>query len=160
MQKSFNKRLYPNPGALLRDLKFILQRRKLIKILMHGQILDAAFRERLMLAVTQVNMCRYCSFYHTKLALSSGIAHHEISQIAAQSFEDCPPEQQSALLYAQHWAESDASPEQQARRKLFEQYGQQTGDLIELCLHMIRVGNLTGNLLDYLLFKLSFGRIP
>ena len=159
MQPTFGKRLYPSLRAFLRDLQFILQRRSKIKQLMKSQVVDAAFRERLMLAVTEVNGCRYCSYYHTRLALSAGVTQEEVSGIAAQSFEHCPPGQQAALLYAQHWAESEANPDPDLRRQFLTRYGEGPGEQIELSLRMIRVGNLTGNLLDYLLFKLSFGRI-
>ncbi len=159
MQKSFNKRLYSSPGAFIRDIKYLLQRRKKIKVLMQGEMIDLAFRERLMLAVTRVNDCRYCSAYHTRLALSAGISQLELGGMTTQTFEHSPTEQQAALLYAQHWAESDAQPEPEARRLFLEQYGEETSELIELSLRMIRVGNLTGNFLDYILFKLSLGKI-
>jgi hypothetical protein len=69
------------------------------------------------------------------------------------------PKNWSRLCYAQHWAETDANPEPEARARLLETYGDETVAQIDLALRMIRIGNLTGNLLDYILFRLSFGRI-
>lgn len=44
---------------------------------------DHTFTEKIMLAVTQVNGCRYCSYGHTKAALKEGIPEDEIARIAA-----------------------------------------------------------------------------
>ena len=70
-----------------------------------------------------------------------------------------PEGELTALCYARYWAEMDARPEEEARVRLLEMYGAETAARIELALRMIRIGNLTGNLLDYILFRLSFGLI-
>ena len=159
MGRQFEKRLYPSLGEFLGDLGFILKRSRRMKVLMRGEVIDAQFRERLMLAVTEVNGCRYCSYYHPRLALDVGISPQELRAIGAQSFEHSPAEQQAALLYAQHWAESGARPDPGALGCMRREYTPEEVELIELCLRTIRVGNLSGNLFDYLLFKLSFGKL-
>jgi hypothetical protein len=70
-----------------------------------------------------------------------------------------PPEQLPALLYAQHWAETNANPDPETRQCVLEQYGEETLQAIELALRMIRMGNLMGNSWDYLLYRISFGRL-
>ena len=40
--------------------------------------MDKAFLERIMLAVTEVNGCAACSYYHTKVALEEGFSAEEI----------------------------------------------------------------------------------
>ncbi|MEA2086399.1 MAG: carboxymuconolactone decarboxylase family protein, partial [Chloroflexota bacterium] len=70
----------------------------------------------------------------------------------------CPGEEGLALIYAQHWAESNAHPDPEAVRKLEETYGIEKAGAIYLVLRMIRLGNLSGNSLDYLLYRISFGR--
>ncbi len=72
---------------------------------------------------------------------------------------DTPQDELLALTYAQHWAESDARPDPEARQKLEENYGAQKAEAIHIVLHMIRMGNLLGNLWDNWLFRLSFGRL-
>ena len=129
-----------------------------MKVLMRGEIIDSKFRERLMMAVTEVNGCRYCAYYHTRQALAAGIGSEELEEIARFSFESSPEAQRSALLYAQHWAECDAHPDPDAWTCMEDSYSPEELELIELSLHTIRIGNLMGNLADYLLFKLSFGR--
>ncbi len=125
---------------------------------MRGGSLDPAFRERLMLAVTAVNGCRYCSYYHARQALVVGIPSEEADALAAGVMDGCPPEQLPAVLYAQHWAESDARPDPMARQRVVDLYGAQTMEAIELALHTIRMGNMAGNTFDYVLHRLSFGR--
>ena len=44
-----------------------------LRAAMRGRRVDHAFSERIMLAVTQVNGCRYCDFGHTRLALRAGV---------------------------------------------------------------------------------------
>ena len=110
-----------------------------------------------MLAVISVLGCRYCSHFHSKLALKDGIKQEEIVNLLSGDFKDCPKEEVTAILYAQHWAESNANPDPEAIQKLKETYGSDKADAINLMLRMIRLGNLLGNTWDYLLYRISFG---
>ena len=74
-------------------------------------------------------------------------------------FIRAPERELPALLYAQHWAEANAQPDPAARAKLVETYGDDTARAIEYILRMIRVGNLSGNTFDFILYRLSFGRL-
>ncbi len=126
---------------------------------MRGDIIDAAFRERLMLAVTAVNGCRYCSWAHAKQALVTGITGDEVKALLTGEVGDSPAAELPALLYAQHWAESGGRPELAARTQLVETYGAEIVQAIELSLRTIQWGNLSGNTFDYILYRLSFGRL-
>ena len=120
--------------------------------------MSPAFRERLMLAVTAVDDCRYCSYFHAKQALKSGVTQEEIGQLLSGDVDGCPEEENLAVIYAQHWAESDARPDPEAVRKLQQTYGVEKTEAIHLMLRMIRLGNLLGNSWDYLLYRVSFGK--
>lgn len=63
-----------------------------------------------------------------------------------------------AVIYAQYWAESNANPDPEAVLKLQETYGVEKAEAINLVLRMIRLGNLTGNFFDYLLYRISLGK--
>lgn len=136
---------------LTRNVRWF-HRRKLNKAI------SPAFRERLMLAVTAVYGCRYCSYFHARQGLKSGIDSEEAVALLAGNQDGCPPEEAIALLYAQHWAESNANPDAEATERLERTYGVETVKAINLTLRMVRVGNLAGNLLDYCLYKLSRGK--
>jgi len=134
-----------------------MQHRQLVRKAMRGELVSFPFRERLMMAVTAVNQCRYCTYYHVKESLTAGLPEEEIRQLQDGIVDDAPAEELPALLYAQHWAETDAKPDPAMRQKLYEIYGDERAEAIETILRMIRMGNLWGNTADYLLYKLSFG---
>ncbi|NLO28028.1 MAG: carboxymuconolactone decarboxylase family protein [Actinobacteria bacterium] len=156
--KEYPRRFYRRPLHLAHDLRAVRRTRRRIKRLHGGESIDRAFRERLMLTVTEVNGCRYCAYVHAKAALAVGVTDTDIIALTAGSLQGCPPEQVPALLYAQHWAETDAEPDSEARERIIEIYGEAKIEAVELALRMIRVGNLMGNTVDYLLHRISFGR--
>jgi hypothetical protein len=53
----------------------------------------------------------------------------------------------------------NGKPEPKVREQVVARYGDNVLEMIELALRMIRVGNLTGNTIDYLLHRISFGRL-
>jgi AhpD family alkylhydroperoxidase len=154
----FNKRTYKNPKELFSDLWFPIRNGRRLQQAKKQGLITEAFQERLMLAVTAVHGCRYCSYFHAKQALKSGISSQEISRLLSGDVANCPEEEAVAVIYAQHWAESDAHPNPEAYRKLRQTYGAKKTEAINLALRMIRLGNLLGNSWDYLLYCLSFGR--
>jgi AhpD family alkylhydroperoxidase len=154
----FRKRFYTGAREFARDILYLAHNiRWLIKGNSHG-IISPAFRERLMLAVTAVYGCRYCSYFHAKRGLKSGVDSEEAVALLAGSLEMCPPEEAIALLYAQHWAESNANPDTEAVERLERAYGAEKVKAMNLALRMVRIGNLAGNLWDYFLYKLSHGQ--
>jgi AhpD family alkylhydroperoxidase len=154
----FNKRTYKNLKELFSDLWFPIRNRKRLKEVTNKGLISAPFRERLMLAVTAVDGCRYCSYIHARQALKSGVTPEEISQLLSGDVDDCPEEEAMGVIYAQHWAESDAHPDSGAVRRLQQTYGFEKTEAIHLMLRMIRLGNLLGNSWDYLLYRISFGK--
>lgn len=155
--EKFKRRTYRNLREVLTDVKVMTYKRKDIKGLMRNGVIDEAFRERLMLAVTEVNGCRYCMYAHARMALTAGISENELKALGQGLFDGSPKEEVIALLYAQHWAETNAKPEVEAHERVVAQYGKATVEAIELVLRMIRMGNLLGNTWDYLLYRISFG---
>ena len=152
----FRKRHYNNPKDLFLDFCYPIRNMKHLKEA--NRLISAAFRERLMLAVTAVNGCRYCSYFHTRQALQSGIESNEINRLLAGDVTGCPIEESVAVLYAQHWAESNAHPDPMAVQRLQQTYGDERAGAINVLLHMIRLANLLGNTFDFLLYTVSFGR--
>jgi AhpD family alkylhydroperoxidase len=157
--KKFNRRTYRSISAFIADLKAVMAKRDQMKPLMRGETIDGAFRERLMLAVTAVNDCRYCSFAHARQALVQGIDEDEVKALQGGIMENCPEGELQGLLYAQHWAETQGRPDPSARQRLLEEYGDEIAQAIELTLRTIQIGNLLGNTADYILYRLSFGRL-
>ncbi|MBN1888679.1 MAG: carboxymuconolactone decarboxylase family protein [Thermoflexales bacterium] len=152
------RRTYHSLSQVVADLKAVMARRDRMKPLMRGKLIDAAFRERLMLAVTAVNGCRYCSYVHARHALVEGMSSEEVKALQTGELANSPPEELAALLYAQHWAETRGKPDPAARGRVTEQYGEEKVEAIELTLRTIQMANLLMNTLDYALYRLSFGR--
>ena len=159
MNTGFRKRTYRNPGDLVADLWFVLRNGPRIAWVLRKRTVPPPFRERLMLAVIGVYRCRMCSWAHTREAFKTGVSTDEIRSLLSGSVDDCPPDEVVGVLYAQHWADSDAHPAPDATQVLVESYGTEKACAIDLVLRMIRAGNLTGNTWDYLLYRLSFGRL-
>lgn len=156
----FRRRIYQNLSEFASEFGFLVRNRKRIRQTMHNNQVNPAFRERLMLVVTQVNNCRYCRSFHSQLAQEAGIPDEELRQLLMGLIPpDAPTEELGALVYARHWAENNAMPDPEAVQRLIAQIGQEKADAIHLLLRMIRMGNLLGNTGDYWLYRLSFGRL-
>ena len=110
--------------------------------------LSKEFMERIMLAVTSVNDCRYCTYYHTKIALESGCSDDEISEILGGDFSCADQDELPALAFAQHFAESHEQPSRKALKQLIKVYGVEKSQQIITACRMITMGNLFGNTLD------------
>ncbi|MFN2298804.1 MAG: carboxymuconolactone decarboxylase family protein [Anaerolineales bacterium] len=156
---TFRRRTYRSPRDAVADLWRIFSSRKKIRALMREDRIPPAFRERIMLTVTAVNRCRYCSYAHSREALARGIPQKEIENLAEGMFAGSPAREVPALLYAQHWAERDGRPEQDVREKVVAAYGSEEVELMEMAMRLIRAGNLLGNTFDYFLHRISFGRL-
>jgi AhpD family alkylhydroperoxidase len=154
----FKKRKYRNPKDFFSDLAFLIRNSNRYREIFGRKLISPAFREKLMLAVTAVNGCRYCSYFHARQALKTGITSQEINLLLAGEIADCSEYESVAMLYAQHWAETDAHPDPEAIGKLQEVYGPEKAEAIQLVLRMIRLGNLSGNSCDYLIYRPSCGR--
>lgn len=111
------------------------------------------------MAVTAVNKCRYCAYYHTQESLRAGLPAAEIRQLLDGDIQNAPDDELPALLYAQHWAETHGNPDPAARQRLYAAYDPPRAEAIETVLRMIRTGNMLGNTTDWLLYRLSFGRL-
>jgi len=159
MKSGFSKRKYQNVREFLADIWFLLRNGPQILRVLKNRTVSPAFRERLMLAVIAVYGCRLCSWAHTREAFKSGITRDEITALLSGSVDDSPPDEAVAVMYAQHWADSGAKPTPESSRMLVDSYGLQKAQAVNLVLRMIRVGNLTGNTWDYLLHRVSFGRL-
>ncbi len=152
----FRKRTYASLADFREDLRFIRANRGKMRRAM--VLLDPGFRERMMLAVTQVNGCRYCAYQHARLALKGGLTQEEIDALLAGVVDDCPSEEATGVVYAQHWAESCGCPDPEAREQLVAVYSEERAEAIEMVLRVITMGNYTGNTFDYFLYRISGGR--
>ena len=159
LERGFDKRTFDGVGHGMRQLLALLASMQELGRDSRKGLIDPAFRERLMLAVTSVNECRYCSFAHAKAALEAGVPAEEVDDLLCGKADGCPDGEGPALLYAIHWAEARGGPDPLARARMVETYGEERTRAIERAIRAIETGNLLGNSIDYILFRLTFGRV-
>lgn len=150
----FMKRLY-GPGALYEQLYAMMVHINDLRSRKGLEGLDKQFIERIMMAVTEVNGCRYCSYFHARVALNEGIEQHEIEHLLSGDFEYAPREELPALYYAQHYAESGGMPDASALSQLKKTYGEDVSGQIREYIRMIMIGNTWGNAFDALRMRIS-----
>lgn len=107
-------------------------------------VLDKQFKERIMLAVTEVNSCDMCSYAHTKLALSSGMTNDEIKKLLTGDLTSAPEDELKAIMFAQHYAESRGNPDNDSWVSVVREYGRDKSIAILGSIRDIMVGNSLG----------------
>jgi AhpD family alkylhydroperoxidase len=147
------KRTY-TPRTLVRDLREILAHTDDFHSAANSDRVSRAFAERIMLTVTAVNDCRYCSVAHARMALRSGIAPEDVELLLGGEIGNVPPDEAPALLFAQHYAGCGGQPDPAMVQILVETYGPETANDILAHIRMITLGNLLGNTFDALLGRL------
>lgn len=160
MKQKFDKKIFTF-GLFLRDTGYLFYHFPLVIGAMRNKKISKAFRERIMTVVTAVNGCVYCTWFHAKLALSSGITEAELKNMLNLQFNaDASDFEILALLYAQHYAETDRHPDPEMTQKLVDFYGVRTSKHINMMIRMIFFGNLQGNTFDAFLSRLKGNRAP
>ena len=152
-QAGYLKRIY-TPRSLLRDFQGILDHSHEFIWAVRSRLISRAFSEKIMLAVTAVNGCRYCSYAHARTALDSGISPQEVDLLLSGEIGHVSPQEAPALFFAQHYAESGGHPIPEMVQELVETYGQEKAQGILATIRMITLGNLSGNTFDALLSRL------
>lgn len=110
---------------------------------------DARFREKIMLAVTAANECRYCARFHTSVASSVGIDDDTIDRILDADIEAAVLEsEQPALLFALHYAETDGDPDPNVLAAVEAAYDPATAADVVTFTRAIHFANLLGNTVD------------
>ncbi len=150
---AFRKRIF-NVDSFTRAVDEIVEHRDDVRAAMLDRRIDRPFMRRIMLAVTRVNGCRYCSYWHSRQALRGELSEEEVLGLLDGDLRFVPPEQRPAILFAQHYAEASGHPEPKAWRRLVETYGAEAANDILVYIRMITVGNLLGNTFDALLNRL------
>ena len=152
--QKFMKRLYP-PRDLFRMLVDVFSSTGAMRRGRKQELVNTEFSERIMMAVTEVNGCRYCSYFHTQVALKAGLDESEIRETLSGNFSNAPEEELPALMFAQHYAESSGRPDPQTWQRLVETYGKDKAEAIRAHIRAIMVGNTVGNAADSLRMRLK-----
>ena len=113
------------------------------------------FSEKIMLAVTQVNGCRYCNYVHTKSAIDAGASEEEINAMLNGELGELNNDESLALMFAQHYADTDGDPDKETYKKFVAHYGEQKAADILAMIRIIMAANIHGVALDALQSRLK-----
>lgn len=117
---------------------------------------SAAFSERILLVISGVNACSYCSWFHGHIALRSGVTSTEVKQLLNQLIPQGVNEKEiTALLFALHYAQSGGQPLEAEIQWLRDDYSATEVKGIQGLCAAIQFGNLCGNTFDAFISRLK-----
>ena len=144
----FRKRHLESPADFFRQLANFSSAAVKTFAFGRGERIAPAFAEKIMLAVTGVNDCTYCSYSHTRSALARGVDEAEIKKLLSGDVGDFETDEATALVYAQHWADTGGQVDPDARRRMVETYGEKKTVTIETFIKMVSFGNMCSNTVE------------
>lgn len=107
--------------------------------------IDKNLEKRIMLAVTHVNGCKLCSWFHTRDALKIGMPDAEIKELLDGDVSAVPEDEAVAIAFAQHYADTLGHVDSAAWRRVVWTYGREKALGVRACICMIMAGNAQGN---------------
>ena len=143
MSQQFNKRLY-SVHEYYDIIRYGMQTMKYMKKGRKTGDLNKNFESRIMLAVTEVNGCEMCSYYHTSEALKNGMSQEDIANLLTGNLNNVPANESVAIFFAQHYAELKGKPKRSAWNRLIETYGKDKSYAILGTTRVIMFGNVSG----------------
>lgn len=158
MSKAYSKRVF----TIKEHFKIMKHAAKSFILLRHvkkHKLFNKKFKERIMLAVSEVNGCELCSYVHTKISLSSGMNSQEIKEILNGVKDDVPQDELVGVLFAEYYASSHELPEKEMIDRLIEEYGTDKSKIICAVLGMITMTNSMGISMDLFKRRLMFNRV-
>lgn len=155
MKHEFDRRIF-TPSLFIKDVWYLIYNVPNIIAALRNKEITKAFMEKIMTVVTAVNGCTFCSWFHAKQAVSSGISEDEVKNMLNLQFHaEASHFEMMGLLYAQHYAETNRNPDEEMTQKLYDFYGEHTAKHIQLIIRVISFGNLEGNTFDAFLSRLK-----
>lgn len=127
-------------GIVYKGIRTAPYKKKAIK----NNLISQQFKEKIMLAVTEVNDCPLCSYAHTKMALETGMSNEEIEAMLSGAMDGVLQEELPAVLFAQHYAEMRGKPSKESWQRLVQEYGEEKAMGILGAVRTIMIGNAYG----------------
>lgn len=100
-----------------------------------------------------------CSYAHTKMALEMGMEAQQIEDLLAGTLEDIPQGQLKAVLFGQHYAETQGRPSEKAWDEIVQTYGQDAAKGILGTIRIMMVGNIWGIVLGLLKDRIKHRKV-
>ncbi|MGZ5375402.1 MAG: carboxymuconolactone decarboxylase family protein [Solirubrobacterales bacterium] len=140
-------RTFASAGEALSDVAAVVGRAGPLVAVYLGARLDPMLRERVMVAVSQVNACAGCARVHRRLALRAGLAPDELEAIGLGDRAALDERSRAAVIYASELAErrfrAPPSPEVEAAAR--EHLKSSELAAVEAVARGMALANLTAN---------------
>lgn len=155
MKHGFDKKTF-TAKLFLNDLVYLFVHIPHYYSLSKNKKLTDQFIEKVNNITSSVNGCIYCSWFHAKQAVKSGLTEKEIKEMMQLQFQTNASDfELPALLYAQHYAETNRQPDKEMTENLFDFYGKKTANHIIIMIRRIYFGNLYGNTWEAVMSRLK-----
>ena len=128
----------------------------LLKSSRKTKLMNKKLKERIMLAITEVNGCAMCSYIHTTIALKSGMTNEQIKLILDGDTSNIPVDEAVAVMFAQEYAYSRENPSIYSINRLIYDYGKEKSNLVMAACHMITMTNGMGISMHLFLNRIRF----
>ncbi len=149
----FRKRTY-RLFEFVRGLRGIWSDRREIRAIWTKGRMHPALREKIMVAVAEVNGCRFCSFAHREWALDVGVSDVELAQLEGMRPEDFDRNTWLAIVYARTLAVEDFGPiDASLERQLAENFSDEKRRDIDVVARSMTLANRSANTLDAFLAR-------
>lgn len=144
MKRAFTKRVF-TARLFFSDLAFLLRNLPRLRSVFLQKELKTIIAKSA-IVVGAINNCPNCMWLDAKLALHSGVGADEIKKLIKLEFQTSASDYElNALLFAQHYAETNRNPDPDLLKKLFDFYGQKSANDIILVIRVSLFGNLYFN---------------
>lgn len=148
MPKTFSKRTF-TMSLLLRSFAAMVLYMPVRWIAIVKPVTSRALREKVILGVTSVNDCRWCTWLHTGAALVHGVNLDQLhSLLDSGTFDTVDEREATAVLFAQHFADTLRHPTSEACVALAKQFTPHQRLEIMAWINFIYFTNLSGNSTD------------
>lgn len=145
MNKKFTKRIF-TPKTYFKELFFLGKHLFEIINIFTNKSKNNHLTEKILMVISVANDCKYCIWLDVKLAEKRGIPSSEIQKMLNLKLDSDLPEQElKALVYAQHYAESNGRPNKKMTENLYDFYGKTEAEKIQLTIRAEMFGNLYFN---------------
>ncbi len=156
----YDKKIF-TPSLLFSDLGYLISHGRAIGRAMKNPDVGRDFIGKIMMVVTAINGCTYCTWFHAKQAVEGGMSQEEMQSMFDLQFEASATEHElPGLLYAQHYAETNRQPDPDMTARLNDFYGETTARDVMLMIRVIFFGNLLGNTFDAFPARLKGQKAP
>jgi AhpD family alkylhydroperoxidase len=121
-----------------------------------NNIIDDVLKEKIMLAVTEINGCELCDTFHSKEAKKLGIDLEVSSDISIGKINIATSKEDLAIAFSKNYTENNRKIDKEKWIKLIENFGIEGAKGVLGVVRVITLGNASGIAFGALTSRLKF----